>query len=511
MSRRRHHSNRIQTGTAGRVVDRLVQTLAPRAALKRARARAALGDGYEISRSSRTRRRRSFRGGPADVHQDTHTLFQLREMCRAGDRQSCLLHGIIDRSVENVLGPTFEWQPATTDEDWNKDARQYVDQRAGLQADVRRKMEFRSLARAWYRAQLTDGDCLIVISDEGLVTYEADQLVTPRDGTTGERKVVNGVEVDPATGRDRAYHVARREYKGFVGGGDWSRNTTRIPAEEGLLVARCQRVSQTRGVPALAPGLMRHEHLEGYLDSEQIAAQVASHVVYMITRADPAFFVDPDTGEMYDWVYDNTSEVHGDETTRQFEKSEPGQIIQGLLGDKLDVLQPDRPGRTFEPYLRATIRLIGAAVGMPLELVLLDLSQTNYSSARAALLQAYRTFMCWQQFLVRYALAPIYERWIGQGIVEGDLPLREDAFKATWLMPRWAWIDPLKEVMAKEKAIAGGWDTITDAVEDERQTIEGHVKKRRKELDLFRKAGVPTSTAPDNLARGDGIDNEEAA
>ena len=492
---------RIQTGWPGRAVDRLVQTFAPRTALRRTQARAALGDGYEISRSSRTRRRQAFRGGPADVHQDERTLFQLREMCRAGDRQSCLLHGIIDRSVDNVLGPTFEWQPCTDDPGWNKDARAYIEGRAGLSADIRRKMDLRALACAWYRAQLTDGDILIVHSDDGLVTYEADQLVTPRQGEASAgagKKIVNGVEVDPRTGRDLAYHVARREYKGYVGGGAWSRGTTRVPAAEALLVARFQRTSQTRGVPALAPGLMRHEHLEAYLDSEQIAAEIASHVVYMITRSDPAFFVNPDTGELHDWVYNAPAET-GDATSRQFEESAPGQIIQGVLGDKLDVLQPNRPGQTFEPYLRSTIRLIGAAVGMPLELVLLDLSQTNYSSARAALLQAYRTFRCWQHFLVRAALGPIYQRWIGQAIVDGDLGLRDDAFAVKWLMPTWAWIDPLKEVLAKERAVAAGFDCITDTIEEERETLEGFVVKRRRELDLFRLNGIPTSTAPENL------------
>ena len=499
----------IQTGLLGRATDYAVQIVAPQRAARRRAARMALGDGFDVTRTSRRRRRQSFRGGPADTHQDTHTLFHLRELCRAGDRQSPLLHGILDRAVENILGPTFEWQPMTADEGWNRAAHAYTNLRAGPSADIRRMMDLRALAQIWLRSCFTDGDTLVGFTDDGLVTYEADQLVSPGKGQAGEKAIINGIEVNRRTGRPVAYHVADRKWRGLYSGASWARDTHRIPAAEALLIGSYQRTSQTRAVPALAPALATWDHLDGYLESEQIAAQVASHVVYMIQRANPAFFVDPGTGALYDWVYDGVSDADGD-TSRQFEKSEPGMILQGLLGDELKVIQADRPGRTFEPYLRVIIRLIGASVGMPLELVLLDLSQTNYSSARAALLQAYRTFRCWQHLVVRTALQPWYERDIGQGIVDGALTLRDDAFNVRWFMPRWGWIDPYKEVLAKERAVAAGFDCLTDTIEEERQTLETFVQRRQHELDALRTAGIPTTTAPDNLTRRTDDAREEA-
>ncbi|HUX15408.1 MAG TPA: phage portal protein, partial [Phycisphaerae bacterium] len=200
-----------------------------------------------------------------------------------------------------------------------------------------------------------------------------------------------------------------------------------------------------------------------------------------------------------DWV---TTETAPDGSEQQLVKSEPGGIITGALGDELQMFHPARPGQTFQPYVTTAIRLIGAGMGMPLELVLLDFSQTNYSSARAALLQSYRTFMTWQEFAVDDILNPVYQRWIGQGIVDGDLPLREDAFAVQWLLPKWAWIDPLKEVLAAEKATAMGIDTLTQHIAQERQTLGDYIRIRKRELEAYRTAGIPTTTAPENLSQG---------
>ena len=476
-------------GLVGRSIDAAVRAVSPSWYLRRQNARvlAALGDGFDAVSRDRTRRHQSHRGGSADDHLDETTLWRLRELCRAADRQSPLIHGILSRWVDNVLGPTWTFEPRTSSKRFNASAKSLVADAFGPSLDIRGVLPARRLARLWLRAVGTDGDTLGVWTERGVATYEADQLVTPYRQSEG-RRIVHGVHVDPV-GRPLGYYVGDRSWRGMLTSLD---DAAYIPASECFRPAYYTRHNQTRGVPLLAAGMGLFDHLDGYLDSEQIAAEVASGMVYTITRADPSFFLD-EGGELPDWV---TSETSADGTAQQLEKAEPGQIIPAALGDKVDLLNPARPGASFEPYVITTLRMLGAGLGMPLELVLLDFSRTNYSSARAALLQAYRTFRCWQQFCIEEILGPLYRRVVGRAIVDGRLPLRTDAFAVRWLMPRWAWIDPLKEIVAAEKAVSMGIDTLTDRIEDERQTLSDYIDRRKAELDAFAAAGIPSTTIP---------------
>jgi len=490
-------AKKARPGFVGWMLDGAIGEIAPGWGRRRKAARLAmaLGDGFAVTRGGRNRGHYGHSGGPADKHLDERTLFDLRELCRGADRQSPLIHGIVDRWIDNVVGPRIKFEPLSTDAGYNEAAKDYITERMGRGADIRQRTDFGGLLRIWLRAIATDGDVLVVHTDAGIATYEADQLISPRGGGVKDKTIVNGVEVEPSTGRHAGYYVGKREYKGFYAGASWAKDATRIDARDCEFLTNTQRASQTRGVPILSSGMGMYEYLDGYLEAEQIAAAVASHLTYFIKRNNHEFMLDAEGNLRSEF----TSETASDGTEQQMLKSEAGAILVGEPGDELDMHNPTRPGEQFEPYITTCLRMIGAGLGIPLELVLLDFSKTNYSSARAALLQAYRTFMCWQEFVIGNILWPCYVRWIGEGMADGKLPLRDDGFRVKWLMPRWAWIDPLKEIVAAEKAVAMGVDTLGDYIEREGQTVPDLVQRRGRELKAFREAGIPTTTAPNNL------------
>ena len=45
---------------------------------------------------------------------------------------------------------------------------------------------------------------------------------------------------------------------------------------------------------------------------------------------------------------------------------EPGMFEMLLPGESIDLVQSNRPGTTFDPYVKLMVRTIGAAVEMPL-------------------------------------------------------------------------------------------------------------------------------------------------
>jgi len=472
----------------------------------------ALGKGFEVTGSGRDRRSRGYTIGGADEHMGSRDIDKLREIGRDLDRNSCLIHGILDRFVDNVVGDTFGFRPTTGDPQWNDAAHAWMVEQMGPECDVRGLLDFHSILRTALRAIGTDGDVLLVHAPgRKLQAIEAHQVGTPWDASG--RNIVNGVEMDKA-GRPVAFHVASQTYNGRIARND---DAQRIPAEHVIWPAYRTRFTQTRGLPVLTAALAHYDRLDAYIDNESLAAEIDACLAFFVQQESPDYG-DSIPGQE-SATSDNQLGESGDDTTVALQQIRPGMIARLQPGEKVQPFGATRPGQTFEPYVVTSLRIVGAALGYPLELVLLDFSRTTYSSARAALLQAYRVFRCWQQWLIRTVCAPIYRRWIAQGIAAGELTHRDDALQVRWFPPQWAWVDPLKEVLALKEAVALGTATLTDEVERQGRTMAEFVAERQGEIGAFATAGIPStgmtgatvsgSVDPYDVAKGNGDKDDD--
>jgi capsid protein len=104
------------------------------------------------------------------------------------------------------------------------------------------------------------------------------------------------------------------------------------------------------------------------------------------------------------------------------------------------------------------------AVGFPLELMLMDFSQGNFSSQRMALEEARRSFRRWQQFCHRKLCMPWYRWQIARGVASGELPARDDIFKANVQWPGWPYIEPFKEANANRIAVEGLQKSVSECI-----------------------------------------------
>jgi len=469
----------------GPLLDRAIRSVAPQWAAHRQRARImlAVGDGWDVTRSDRRRRKGAMSGGSADKHLTARRLGQLRELCRHHDRNGSVFAGMLNRAVDNVLGPQFTWQAATADETLNRDVDAYLAERSqATRADARGTHDLADLMGLALRAMWTDGDYLPIHQrDGGLAVYEGDQLVTPRSGQkVAGRSIRNGVEVDPKTGRPRAFWVASRSFRGWV---DTLRDAQRIDARDAVWLMNAKRISQTRGVPELASPLALYDRLDGYVDNESMAAEVNAMLAFFIEREPPY----PTTATL---PPGQTKQTKTDGTVEVLQQLKTGSIVTVRPGNKVKPFAAERPGSNFQPYVWAVGSMIGAAVGMPLILVFLDFSKVNYSSARAALLEARRAFRRWQKFIEKRALRPVLQRWIGQGIADGTFPAREDIFDLQIHFPGWEWVDPLKEVEADIGAIRAGLDTWSRVTEKRGINFRELCRRRRSDEKVLRDFGV---------------------
>ena len=164
------------------------------------------------------------------------------------------------------------------------------------------------------------------------------------------------------------------------------------------------------------------------------------------------------------------------------------------------------------------LRAISSALGLPYELVAKDFSKTNYSSARAALLEARRYFRCRQEWLSRRLCQPAWDMLIEEAYLEGDLeamdfyPKRFDWTRARWIAPGWGWVDPTKEVKASRESVDGLISTLADEAAALGRDWEEVLEQRAREEEKRKSLGLPktqTKTAASSKEEDDKESSED--
>jgi len=449
---------------------------------------ASSGIGYEITRGGNQRRHYGFvtgRTASADRHLTSTTLGRLRETCRMYDRESTLFGGLVDRALDNIFGANFDFVPRTGEKALDQRVKAYIATRMDKRyCDASRTRHFADLARTALRGVWVDGDSLWAQrSDGSVLAFEADQVVTPSGGGC-DKRIVLGVELDECNA-PRAYHVQQRRTKSDHGGLlDTDRNTRRVAAGYGWLPAYRTRYHQTRGVPFLARVLSFYDRLHNYIDYESLAAEINSMLGWKIVK----------NGTTDDWPGVADNDEASNDTFEKVQKMEPGQVFDLRPGEDVDMIGSSRPGSAFDAYILMACRIIGVAIGMPLELVLLDFSRTNYSSARASLGEARRMFRTWQRFAEVEFCMPWYRWQIARGVASGVLPADAAVFGARCQWPAWEYIDPLKEAQGNAVAISTATKSISECIRERGQEPAEVREELKRDVEWLREVGIALPT-----------------
>jgi lambda family phage portal protein len=394
----------------------------------------------------------------ADRHLTKTNLGQLREICRMHDRQSALMSGLLDRALDNIFGDNFDFIPASGDVELDKLTKQYITNKMSAErASASGENDFIDIARTSLRAVWTDGDVLLAKRPDGtLLPFEADQVETPSGrsaagpqaprapgggaGGNGDKRIVLGVELNNVN-KHIAYYIKPRPSRGDSGMVRLDAGSQRIIRRDVIFPAYRKRHNQTRGVPFLAAALGTYDRTDNWLDNESLTAEGNAMLGWKIKK-EPA-------ADAMGGVADN-EDTSTNTTFEQVQKMQPFQVFELAMGEDLEMIGSNRPGSNFEPYLVTCCRVIGVAVGMPLELFMLDFSKTNYSSARASLGEARRGFRVWQRFAQNKICLPWFQWQISRGIASGELPAKSEIYRVRFQWPRWEYLDPAKSAKGNE-------------------------------------------------------------
>lgn len=204
-----------------------------------------------------------------------------------------------------------------------------------------------------------------------------------------------------------------------------------------------ERPGQVRGVPFLAPVLEPLKQLERFSGAELMAAVLSAMLTVFIER---------------------DAETETDENGNPipvFAGADPegggaialgnGAIVDLAPGEKANTVNPSRPNANFDPFFVAILKQIGAALELPLDVLLLQFN-TSYSAARAAMLEAWRMFLCRRWMLTTQFCQPVYGLWLDEEVASGRIHLPgygDPARRHAW--SRSLWIGPAKGSMDEEK------------------------------------------------------------
>lgn len=397
-----------------------------------------------------------------------------------------------------ALGRTKEWA-----DDWSRDVESLWRCWAeNLECDAAMSLNFAGMTTQVFRSGFINGEALALplwLPERGNAFATTIQLVEPdrlsNPGSKPDDKTLRGgIEIDDY-GAPLAYHI-RKTHPGDVflpfasSADEWQRipSRTAFGRRRVLHIHDKERTGQNRGKPALTPIMPMFKMLDHYERSELQAAVVNAMIAAFIeTPLDAETVVEMFGGSFEDY----------DAKRREWKaKLAGGSIITTFPGDKLSPFTPSRPNSAYGAFVENILRHIGTGLNLPFELLMKDFSKTNYSSARAALLEAWRFFSGRRQWLATYWAKPVYELWLEEAINSGKIEA-EDFYtnRAAWSRCKWigpgrGWVDPVKEAQASQIRMEAGLSTLEDECAMQGLDWEDVLEQRAREKAKIKELGL---------------------
>lgn len=468
-------------------LEKAISIISPKSALKRQVVRMA-ANAIDSNYNGGSFLRRTMRNwlpykGSALTDYDIGTQSALVARCRDAYRNQSLARAAVERLKHNAVGCGLRLQAHIDYEQIGiseKDAtatERFVEREFEhwcYNSDYERSLPFSKQQILAIVSMLISGDCIVNTPfrvypgcDYGLKVQviEGDRLCNPNN-STDTRTMQRGVELD-ADGVPTAYHIMT-QHPGDTLIDEWRWQRFSIFGQETgrrriFLPFDKERPGQYRGVPFLAPILEPLRQLDRYSDAELTAAVVSAlFTVFVKTDAGTPL---PTSTES------NKQPIYADEIALA-----PGAIVNLLSNENVEIANPTRPNANYDPFVMAIFKQIGAALSIPIEVLMLTFN-ASYSAARGALLQAWKTVLYHRSIITEQFCQPIYELFFDEMIARGKLDIPDYADPMVrFLYTRSSWVGPTRSTLDENKEVQAAKDRIDigiSSIQKESEELEG--------------------------------------
>lgn len=534
------------------IVDKIVETINPVAGMQRQRARMHLqiiksfqNSGYDESGAARNKN--SMRGWIAnskspqeDIDRNLPTL---RQRSRSLYMSAPLAVSAIKTNRTNIVGEGLKLKSsidadflglsAADAAEWQRQAEREFELWAESKlCDSTRANNFYEIQQVACMSWLMNGDaCVLLEYDKKKTSFfpyglrvhliESDRISSPNTNGTNVNlyatnpdngnRIFSGVEVDE-NGRVVAYHIcstypnsnlkAEKKWKRVEAFGE------KTGIQNVLMIYETERAEQYRGVPYLAPVIESLKQLTRYSEAEMMAAVINGFFTVFITSENG-------TSEMgFTGVVDEEEATTNDNVSYELG---PGMVNMLNPGEKIEIADAKRPSSNFDAFVTSLAKYVGAALEIPVELLMKNFN-SSYSASRAALLEAWKAFRMKRSWLAADFCQPVYEIFLTEAVASGRLnapgffldPLIRKAYcGAQWNGPAQGMLDPVKEVTAAEKRINIGISTRQrETVEMNGGDFEDNVRQLAREEELMKQAGISGASSNANQNKEMNTDEE---
>lgn len=309
------------------------------------------------------------------------------------------------------------------------------------------------------------GECFVRIRkrrvEDGLAVPVQLQVLAPefcpldRNFTTRRGNAVRaGIEFDPV-GKRVAYWMYKTHPGDYRAAGATYNELHRIPAEQVLHIFEPLEGGQLRGVPRLAPVLLRLKSLDNYDDAVLFRQEVSNLFAGFIKkpRADGPPALDPLTGRAVEVDRDGTPMA----------ALEPGTMQELLEGEEIEFSDPPDAGNTYVDFMRQQLQAAAVGVDLPYELLTGDMGDISDRVLRVLLNEFRRRIEQLQFSVYVFQLCrPVRAVWMDAAFLSGAITLpnyaekRREYLRTRWVPHGWAYIHPVQDVQGKLLEIRGG-------------------------------------------------------
>ncbi len=449
--------------------------------------------------------------------------------------------GLLQRLVDQAIGASFRlnWMPdlelmgldpaplrawvRTVERKfraWAMDPRHYCD------ASERNSLV--GLLGILFRHRLADGECLALPHwirrpdtpyRTALQVISPERLSTPSGKVEGKR-LRGGIEQD-GFGRPLAFHIRKSHpgdvYADALDGCQW----VRVPRKTAWGRLRClhffeqEEGEQTRGKSLLAP-VVEQFVMQGRYARTEMQAAVLNAVLsaWVKSSMDPGVVIQALAGNSNN--LESSLSAFG--TVRnQFHDRNPA-LMDGVRlpilfpGDEINFADTSRPHAQYAEFEGAVLRNIAAATGMSYEQLAQDWSKTNYSSARAALLESWKFLTARREHFAQGVATPLFALWLEDAIDCGEVTLPPgapgfwDAYPL-WVRCQWTlgpgrgWVDPTKEIDASHSRMKWGLSSLAAEAAEQGRDWEDNAEQLAAERERFTELGLVHPMDADQPAR----------
>ncbi len=406
----------------------------------------------------------------------------LRSRARWLHENNSIISGI-DHSIKvNAFGNGMKFQSKT-----GKDAldaqieKKFIEWMKPYNCDITRRQHFYEMHSTIPGQRMTDGEVLIhkVYTKDTkhpfkIQLIEADRFDASFSVTGSAENIVDGIELDKY-GAPSKYVLTN----GYV-------SNIKVDAADVIhYYKRENRASQYRGVS---------EYKQIIIDMRNLAGYQSATIKSLRQRANIALAIETDNvaGHMRGLQH-------------EVEEHDPIYEVNGIMvhylnrGEKMHMYDPTVSGNEYEAFVKSCIRMIATGRKVSYELAFRDYTQTNFSSARAALIQDHKTFAYEQWLFATYVLNPLFEAWLDANVIAGNIKgvgasayfnNKEKFCQPRWIAPAKEWVDPLKDIKAFVEEYNLGTATLSEFAASKGRDLEEIIKQREKENEMLKSAGI---------------------